>query len=180
MMSDVICIGDATIDISLRIAWDNPHIHLSENTKSLTLPFGGKTSIEDGGIYVGGNASNVAVGLSKAGLSTTLISDIGKDANGDFILQELKEHGVDTRFIKQSQSVITRYSVIIEYKGERTILAPHPKREYRLPKLFDHSWLFVSSMGIGSDALLKKLPAQKKRFDSKIAANPGTFQLRGA
>jgi len=49
--------------------------------------------------YVGGSPTNIAVGTTRLGLKTALLTAIGKDPVGDFIMRFLNDEGVDTRFI---------------------------------------------------------------------------------
>lgn len=46
---------------------------------------------------VGGSPLNVAVGLSRLGVSTSILTDIGEDADGDVIAARLAEEGVGLR-----------------------------------------------------------------------------------
>ncbi len=48
--------------------------------------------------YVGGSPTNFAVGAQRLGLKTALLTAVGDDPVGDFILNFLKNEGVDTRF----------------------------------------------------------------------------------
>lgn len=45
--------------------------------------------------YIGGNASNVAIGLARLGLDAAIISRIGDDKHGEFLLKCLDDEGVD-------------------------------------------------------------------------------------
>lgn len=49
--------------------------------------------------YVGGSPTNIAVGAKRLGLNVALLTAIGQDKVGDFILKFLTDEGVDTRFI---------------------------------------------------------------------------------
>lgn len=49
--------------------------------------------------YVGGSPTNVAVGARRLGLSAALITAVGEDPVGDFILGFLRDEGVETAFI---------------------------------------------------------------------------------
>ena len=49
--------------------------------------------------YVGGSPTNISVGGKRLGLKTALLTAIGDDPVGDFILHFLDTEGVDTRFI---------------------------------------------------------------------------------
>ena len=49
--------------------------------------------------YVGGSPTNISVGARRLGLKTALLTAVGDDPVGDFILHFLDNEGVDTRFI---------------------------------------------------------------------------------
>jgi 5-dehydro-2-deoxygluconokinase len=49
--------------------------------------------------YVGGCPTNVTVGAQRLGLRTALLTAVGEDRVGDFILHFLQREGVETRFI---------------------------------------------------------------------------------
>ena len=49
--------------------------------------------------YVGGSPTNIAVGAQRLGLKTALLTAVGADPVGDFILRFLKEEGVETCYI---------------------------------------------------------------------------------
>lgn len=49
--------------------------------------------------YVGGSPTNISVGGRRLGLRTALLTGLGQDPVGDFILNFLRNEGVETRFI---------------------------------------------------------------------------------
>lgn len=51
------------------------------------------------GAYVGGSPTNVSVGVARLGLRTALLTAVGDDLVGDFVLRFLEREGVETRFI---------------------------------------------------------------------------------
>lgn len=48
--------------------------------------------------YVGGSPTNISVGGRRLGLKTALVTGLGQDPVGDFILHFLQKEGVDTQF----------------------------------------------------------------------------------
>jgi 5-dehydro-2-deoxygluconokinase len=51
--------------------------------------------------YVGGSPTNISVGAKRLGLNSALLTGIGEDPVGDFILHFLEKEGVQTRFIRR-------------------------------------------------------------------------------
>ena len=49
--------------------------------------------------FVGGSSTNIAVGCQRLGLKTALLTAIGKDKVGDFIMKFLQKEGIATQFI---------------------------------------------------------------------------------
>jgi 5-dehydro-2-deoxygluconokinase len=49
--------------------------------------------------YVGGNPTNISVGTRRLGLRSALLTAVGEDQVGDFILHFLRQEEVETRFI---------------------------------------------------------------------------------
>ncbi len=49
--------------------------------------------------YVGGSPTNIAVGARRLGLRTAVLTAVGEDPVGDFILKFLSKEGVETKFI---------------------------------------------------------------------------------
>ncbi len=48
---------------------------------------------------LGGNASNVAIGLARLGTSSRVLARVGSDVHGKYLLKVLNEEGVDTDFV---------------------------------------------------------------------------------
>lgn len=61
--------------------------------------------------YVGGSPTNIAVGAQRLGLHTAVLTAVGEDPVGDFILKFLNDEGVETRFILRKPG--TRTSAVV-------------------------------------------------------------------
>src|ERR1700730_16252505 len=78
---DVISMGRSSIDLY---------------SNDVGAPFVDVTSF---GAYVGGCPTNISVGTRRLGLRSALLTAVGDDLVGDFVLNFLKREGVETRFI---------------------------------------------------------------------------------
>ncbi|MEL6720726.1 MAG: 5-dehydro-2-deoxygluconokinase [Bacteroidota bacterium] len=78
---DILTIGRSSIDLY---------------SNDLGAPF---EKIQSFGAFVGGSSTNIAVGCNRLGLKTALLTAVGKDKVGDFILHFLEEEGIETQFI---------------------------------------------------------------------------------
>lgn len=72
------------------------------------VPF---VDIESFAAYVGGSPTNIAVGSRRLGMKSVLLTAVGEDPIGDFILHFLEVEGVETRFIPRKPS--TRTSAVV-------------------------------------------------------------------
>lgn len=59
------------------------------------------------GKFLGGSATNVAVAGAKYGLKTAVITKVGKDPFGNYLVEELARLGVDNRYVGRTQHLKT-------------------------------------------------------------------------
>src|SRR5690554_3141748 len=60
---------------------------------------------------VGGSPLNIAVGARRLGMRSSLLTAVGQDKVGDFLLNFLKREGVDTSFVPRKAG--TRSSAVL-------------------------------------------------------------------
>jgi 5-dehydro-2-deoxygluconokinase len=82
---DVICMGRSCIDL---------YAH------EVGVPI---TAVKSFDAYVGGCPANVSVGTRRLGLRSALLTAVGEDQVGDFVLHFLEAEGVTTRFIPRKK-----------------------------------------------------------------------------
>ena len=80
-MYDLICMGRSSIDLY---------------ANDVGAPF---EKIQSFAAYVGGSPTNISVGARRLGLNSVILTALGEDPVGDFILHFLNEEGVVTDFI---------------------------------------------------------------------------------
>ncbi|MDJ0270958.1 MAG: carbohydrate kinase family protein [Aigarchaeota archaeon] len=106
----VICVGDLNLDI---IAFHDEMPKL-----------GGESLASRAYVSSGGSAANVAHALRLLGLSSELVSCVGMDIVGEFLVDELRKAGVGTRYIQKTEKESTGVVyVVVSRSGERTMLA---------------------------------------------------------
>jgi ribokinase len=178
-MYDIITIGDTTIDMFLEIDEATLNCDVKTNECQLCLTYADKIPITGAHQAIGGNAANVAAGAQKFGLRTAIVSEVGTDLNGMIIVEDLKKAGVDTSLIRMLKGKETRYAVVLNYKGERTILSYHAPRAYTLPTLPETRVLYYTSLGKTFERVQRGIRAFKKKYPTTIlACNPGSYQCR--
>ena len=84
-MFDLITIGRSSIDLY---------------ANDIGVPF---TDITSFAAYVGGSPTNIAVGARRLGLNSALLTAVGNDPVGDFILHFLNKEGVVTDYIPRKE-----------------------------------------------------------------------------
>lgn len=179
-MYKIIAIGDVILDTHVKIDDASVECDIDGHKCKLCLDYATKVPVTDSFQTVGGNPANLAFSTSKLGLSTAILSTAGDDSNGQTIVEALKNSKIDTSYIYLEKKAKTRYSIILNFKGERTILSYHQKRNYVWPKDFPATdWIYYTSLSEGFDSLQDKLfKFLGKHPTVRLAFNPGSYQLK--
>ncbi len=114
MKYDVICIGMALVDSIIR-GFDPTPVSASGYVA------------ESGSLNAGGEAVNEAVAASKLGLKTAILCALGQDAAGEIVLNELKQHGVDTGPVLRSGATPVT-TLFVRTDGTRKSITNHAHR----------------------------------------------------
>src|SRR3989338_5019406 len=173
-MHDLVTIGDIKLDTFVVL----PEAHLQcsfvaqEKACYLCLEHGAKIPVEDFEPQIAGSAENVAVGIRRLGFRPAIVAILGADATATLARARLREERVDSQYLKVLRRERSSYSIVITYKGERTMLAAHRPHHYHLPNLAPFKWLYLSEMGEDYEELFRDLAAMVKHRKSKLAFNP--------
>jgi len=120
---------------------------------------------------LGGGGANTAVPLARAGHEVVLVSPLGTDERGDWLLGELQEAGVDTQAVVRVEGESTRSVVLVDPNGERTIVNVHRCREEGPPRRLES--LEVDALYVRSHDLdLAELMAGVARRATVVAHLP--------
>ncbi|MBO1520089.1 PfkB family carbohydrate kinase [Oceanisphaera pacifica] len=95
------------------------------------LHAGGRLHYKDQGRRLGGGGANTGTGLLWAGHEVSILAQVGQDATGNWLLQEASNLGLDIRHIEQFDGETGELLVLVDDRGERTILRQH--RRLALP-----------------------------------------------
>lgn len=178
---DFLAIGDAVVDDFIRLKDAEVHCDINKEHCTICMRFGDKIPFESSTIIYGvGNAGNAAVAATRLKLNTAFITNIGKDQNGDRIVEQYKKEGIDTTYVTQHQNVPTNYHYVLWYGDERTILVHQHTYPYTFPKnLHAPKTVYLSSLvdetGERHDAIADWLEAHKEIF---FAFQPGVFEIK--
>lgn len=179
-MYNLITIGDIVIDTHVQIDDASLECRLKNKPCQLCFDYASKIPITDSFQSLGGNAANVAVGATKLGLKTTIISSVGNDSNGQLAINELTKLNIDTGYIYLEDKNQTRYSIVLTFQGERTILSFHKKRKYAWPEQMPATdWVYYTGLSAGFKNIKINLIAWLKKHPTvRLAINPGSYQLK--
>ncbi|MDO8425456.1 MAG: carbohydrate kinase family protein [bacterium] len=178
-MYALITIGDIKLDTFIVLDDASLQCSLEESHAcKLCIEYGAKIPVKDFEPQIAGSAPNVAVALSRLKLKTAVYSIVGSDPTGMLAYAHLRKEGVRTTYVKTSRHGRSSYSVVISYKGDRTILGVLHPRTYRLPRLAATKWLYLSEMGEDFVSLYDDVAALHARTQVKIGFNPGAVQIR--
>lgn len=130
-MYDVFCYGAISLDISGRL--ERPMREYEQATAV------------DYRMSVGGDAALVALTLSGLGLKTALSgSPVGEDHLGDYVLQSLKDEGVDAIVPKAGQTAVT--AIVLNRDNRSTITFHDNTPEEKIPvpdQVKDSRYIYV-------------------------------------
>lgn len=177
-MFDLISIGDSVIDTFIPL--DDAELKIIDGEPKLCLRYGDKIPVGNSVTLVAGNAANNAVGSSRLKLKTAIYVNVGGDGDGNRIKKKLHDEGVDTRFVVVNKELPSNHHVVLDFRGERTILIYHQPWHYSLPDLDRAKWIYFTSLSptfVKSD-LIGQLTNYLERTNAKLLFNPGTFQIK--
>ncbi|MFA6105686.1 MAG: carbohydrate kinase family protein [Patescibacteria group bacterium] len=180
-MYQLIAIGDPIIDTHVRIDDSSAECRIIPHGNiKLCFDYGSKVPIIDSFQSLGGNAPNVCVGATKLGLKTAVLSTVGKDVSGQIAIRELARYGVDTSLITIDPTAKTRYSIVLNYLKERTILSYSNKKNYAWPTPAPETeWIYYTGLGDGFETMHKHLMKYLTLHPTvRLAFNPGSYLMK--
>lgn len=177
MNYDVLTVGNAIIDAILGIDDHSRFVHLNKSEKELRIASGQKIPVESCGIFPGGNACNVAVGLSRAGIKTALLAQMAEDEFADHIKNTLSKEGVGLDYVTKSEGA-TVLNVALNFQGDRTIFTHHvdQRHDFSVEKV-QTKMIYLTSLGNQWKHVYKMVAHYIQQEGVLLAFNPGSTQL---
>ncbi|MCG9698070.1 PfkB family carbohydrate kinase [Shewanella sp. Isolate11] len=117
------------------------------------LQVGGRYHYQDGGQRLGGGGANTGIGLVWAGHDVALVSQVGRDKVGDWLLAEASTMGIDCRLMQRYSQNTCEMLLMMTPDGERTIIRPErPRFQLSAPPNWSQ-WdaLYINSSALGVD-----------------------------
>jgi ribokinase len=180
MSIDVLAIGDPTIDCFIRLKDARATCDINDENCELCVRFGDKVPFEFAvEVPAVGNAANAATACARLGLSAAFRGSVGKDRNGETIIETFKNNGVITDYVEVEEGKVTNYHYVLWYESERTILIRHEHFTYSLPQLPEApKWIYLSSLGEGTEGFQHEIARYAEESGAKLLFQPGTFQIK--
>ncbi len=176
---DILTVGDAAIDMTLYISSANEVKIPGTDDSQICFLHGSKVPVEKFSTAIAGNSVNVAVGCNRMGLKVGVYTEIGDDQNGEKIVNELKEKGINTDYCIRNNGQDTDVHSIIVHNYERTIFSYHAPRNYKVRDWEKPTFIYYTSIGDGfekfQEELIKYIEENK---DIIVVFNPGSHQMR--
>lgn len=179
-MFDLISIGDTIVDTFIPLI--DAEILEKAGERLLALPYGAKVPVNPSTSMVGGNAANNVVGSSRLGLKTAIYTNVGNKDEDEWdnrIVAKFKKEKVDLRYIVETSDFPSDHHIVLDFKGDRTILVHHQPWKYNLPDLDKAKWVYFSSVSysFSKTNLVSQIENYLERSSSKFVFTPGTQQL---
>ncbi|NOT85392.1 MAG: hypothetical protein HOP02_11570 [Methylococcaceae bacterium] len=105
---DVLCVGHAAYDLIFSVA---QHPGVDEKIVA--------TAFSEAG---GGPAANAAVAVARLGYQAAFAGFLGEDVYGEKHWQELRQNGVDTRWIIRGTTPTPLSAIIVKPDGKRALI----------------------------------------------------------
>lgn len=178
---DVITIGSATQDTYISTAGLKVRKSKTFSGLEYVFPLGSKIPIDALLLEAGGGATNAAATFARFGLQVSVMTRVGSDPSGEFVVNELKKMNVATDHVA-IQKGATAYSVIfLSSKGERSIFVYRgvTAKQAWSTRVLNHlatRWIYLTSLG-GDYSLIHKVFSLQAR-GINIAWNPGKTEFR--
>jgi len=114
-------------------------------------------------LRLGGGGANTAIPLCRAGHDVVLVAPVGADAVAEWLLAKLQAAGIDVSAVSRVAGDSTRSLVLVDPRGERTIVNLHRCREAGPPAQLaslEADAVYVRSRDLDVTALLGEAAAR--------------------
>lgn len=178
-MMRVITIGSALIDIFI---YSDEFVKEKSGLLRVGHP-SGKANVDSFTIRTGGGAGNTAVGFSRLGFETAIISETGQDEFAKLVIDDLKAEQVDTSMLIKERREETGGSIILGCKDGSRMILTHRGASSRLDpsdikaqELAEADWVHLSGLS-GRIKTLKNIFEILRFYGVRASWNPGIDDL---
>ncbi len=178
-MFDFVTFGSATKDIFLFL--DKVNLKPGVNKHFLEIPTDKKIDVNKVLEFSGASATNAADTFSAFGKKAAVISKIGTDEYGQFVMDDLNKRKISTELIKISKGETPFSNIIVSSSGDMILLIHRgiestlSLEDIRLD--FKSKWLYVGPLPTKNTELLMEVLKFAKTNGMKTVLNPGSTEL---
>ncbi len=178
-MLDVVTFGSATKDTFLFVK--DGELKPGINKHFLEVPLDKKLDVKNVLEFTGGSATNAAATFSKFGKRVGIVTKIGSDEAGDFVLNDMRRRGVSTDYIVTSSGATAFTTVIVSSNMQMVLLvyrgAEESLKKEEVPLRFESRWMYIGPLTGESYKLLPPVVEYCKANNIRISMNPGSTEL---
>jgi len=158
-VTDLICIGETLIDF-IGTQVEMPLIETKDYHR-----------------YLGGSPTNVAMNMARLGMNVAMISSIGDDGFGDYMLTRLEEAGIDTRYVHRTEQIPSTVIFINNTAGTPEFIAYRGADKEIYPTQIPESLLHSSKIYHTTCFALSMEPARETILSTAERAAQSGVQL---
>lgn len=186
-MYDFITIGSATVDAFIET--DDASVvsvsTLNDKREYMSYPYGAKIEIDKFDFQTGGGGVNTATNFASLGFKTSTIVKIGKEIQGEKIINTLKHFDVDDDNVIKSGEFTTGFSIILtSFQGDRTVLAHRGAnahltcKDINFKAIKNSKWLYLAPLNGESTKALDEIAMFAEEHNVNLAINLGTSSIK--
>jgi sulfofructose kinase len=141
------------------------------------LPLGERTRYRERLVAPGGMAANALVQAAALGVRTQLLTLVGDDPDGRWLLRSLRERGVGTRRVVRSRELPTTTALILVHAttGERRFVLPDRRSIERRAPAFDLASIHRDSVVLVDGHFARQAKQALRRARAQGAATIADF-----
>ncbi len=178
-MFDFVTLGSATKDTFLFL--DKSLLKPGVNRHFLEIPFDKKIDVNKVLEFSGGSATNTAATFANFGKNCAVISKIGSDEYGKFIINDLKKRKIATQFMVTGEGETPFSNIVVSSNGHMVLLIHRGiERTLSFSDLnleFDSNWLYIGPLPLKDVNFLTEVLKFAKSKNMRTILNPGSVEL---
>jgi sugar/nucleoside kinase (ribokinase family) len=177
-MYDVTTIGTLTVDLYFKSE------NLTASDTRFELALDGKYFTDHFHESLGGGATNVAIGLQRQGLRTSLVTLIGNNSFKPLILEKLEKESVSFIHSKMAEEHLNISCILLSEKGEKTVINYQSPHQHLFSENDEFSFLnrtravYIANMPDVSFSEKLRLAKYLKQHEKQVIANFGVVDCR--
>ncbi|MBU0974106.1 carbohydrate kinase family protein [Patescibacteria group bacterium] len=180
-MYEIITIGSSLIDSFIKSS--KFILHSTGVNAEICLSYGEKTEVDEYILRTGGGGSNTAVGFSRMGFRTGIVTELGSDTFAKIILDDFRSEFVSTNLVISEKQEKTGGSIILlDVDGGRTVMVHRGASSMLDPEdiptenISRADWIHISSIS-GRLKTLERIFSSLNKTNKVFSWNPGKKEL---